>query len=337
MFETCEPQKTIDQNHTDVHYRVRRAETNHKTNHENSMKKTGMKTNQLTALTCGVIAMACVTSHAQLITSESFSGYSVGSDLPESALQPVVTGYTGNWTDIDFGNAEAAVIAGSLVYGGAGYAAGIGDRVGVLNNVVDGEINAANSGRTFRLLNSSLAVTDLTAGTRYVSWLFQSGQETGATTYQMLDLYDVNTADANRNFTAGITDNGPMDGTQYDFGVDEAYTSTGVAANSAVHLFVVRFDLSATALSDSVTVWLDPTLGAGDPAGGVTVSGVNLTFDRQGFSDYEGNSANWDEVRWGSSFGGVTIAAVPEPGTLALLLGGLGSFLGFRRARKNRS
>jgi hypothetical protein len=245
---------------------------------------------------------------AALLSQEGFSGYTLG-ELPTTA-SPTVTGYSGNWTDVDFGNAEPAVTAGSLAYAGANYAAGLGNKVTVANDVAGGEITANNSGRVYRLLESSLAATDSTAGTLYLSFLFQSGQETGATIYQTLALYNADTADGNRNFDIGLTNNNGQTGTQYNFGADGAYTSTGVAADTNVHLMVVKLVLSATAASDSVTVWVDPVLGAGEPAGGTTVTGKDLTWDRLAFSDYDGNSCAWDEVRWGTDFDSVTTQAV---------------------------
>lgn len=245
---------------------------------------------------------------AALLSQEGFSGYSLG-QLPAST-SPTVAGYTGNWTGVDFGNLKPAIAAGSLSYAGANYAAGLGNKVTVPFNNTGGEITANNSGRTYRLLDSSLAVTDATAGTRYLSFLFQSGQETGATTYQTLGLYNADTADGNRNFDIGLTNNGGQTGSQYDFGTDNAYTSTGIAADTSVHLMVVKFVLSATAASDAVTVWVDPVLGAGEPAGGTTVTGKDLTWDRLVFSDYDGNSCAWDEIRWGTDFNSVTVQPV---------------------------
>ena len=274
-----------------------------------------------------VVVIIPAVSHAAVLSHDSFSGYTAG-ELPANP-SPAVAGYTGNWTDVDFGDAEPSITAGSLVYGNALSAGSSGDRVAVANNTTGGEINAGNSGRVYRTLDSTLAVTDSTAGTLYMSFLFQSGQETGATTYQMLSLYNATTSDANRNFDIGLTTNGGQTGTAYNFGIDNTYTTTGVAADTTVHLFVVKFDLGAVAGSDSVTVWVDPTLGAGDPTGGVTVTGQTLTWDRLTFSDYEGNSAAWDEVRWGTDFNSVT---VPEPA--AGLLGSIGALMLLRRRRR---
>jgi hypothetical protein len=241
-----------------------------------------------------------------------------------------------------FGTSFPTTTAASLAYGGAGYAAGIGDHIAV--PAYTGSVAAGNSGRMYRLLDSTTAVTSSTSGTLYLSWLYQSGQQHGATLFQMLDLYNgtITGSNANRTFTAGLANNSGNTGNQYDFGVNEAYTSTGVAADTAVHLFVVKFDLSTTAASDSVTVWLNPTLGAGDPAGGLTVSGQNIAFDRLSISNFAavgsggGNSGAWDEIRFGSTFNDVTVA-VPEPSTYAMALGGFGMLIGFQRMRrKNR-
>ena len=168
-------------------------------------------------------------AYATLLSHESFTGYNTG-EIQTTNPSPTVSGYTGNWTDIDFGDAEPSISSGSLTYGGANYLGSTGDKVGVVTG--GGETAQANSGRVYRLLDSSLAVTDSTTGTRYLSFLFQSGQQTGATTYQMLSLYNTSTADGNRNFDIGLTTNGGQTGTNYNFGVDNAYTSTGVTATT---------------------------------------------------------------------------------------------------------
>jgi hypothetical protein len=255
-----------------------------------------------------------------LISHDPFNtaaGYVIG-EIPDQ--NPTVAGYTGAWVDVDFGDAEPAISAGSLTYSNPNYLGSTGDKASVPNNTTNGEINPANSGRTYRLLEGPLQATSGTAGVRYLSFLFQSGQETGATVYQALHLNQGN-GDGNRQFDLGLTNNGGQTGLEYSFGLGGNYTSTGVAANANVRLFVVKFDFSADPFEDNVTVWVDPVLGAGDPAGGTTVNDVNLTWDRLCLSDYDGNSAAWDEVRWGTTFDSVTLNPNPPANFAAWIAG----------------
>ena len=265
-----------------------------------------------------------------LISHDPFSiagGYVAG-ELP--AQDPAIGGYSGAWTDIDNGNVEPAITSGSLTYANPFYLGSSGDKVSVPTDVAGGETAVTNSGRAFRLLDGPLQASEGTNGVRYLSFLFQSGQETGATIYQMLHLNQGN-GDANRNFDLGLTTNGAQAGLEYSFGVDGIYTTTGVSSDTNVHLFVVKFALSPDPLSDAVTVWVDPALGSGEPAGGVAVSGVELTWDRLSISDYDGNSAAWDEIRWGTTFDSVTLNPNPPAGYAAWIAAypGVGTETGF--------
>ncbi len=274
----------------------------------------------LALATLGLVG--ATTTQAQLISSEPFAGYTTGLALPADTPSPAVAGYTGNWTAADFGSAQPATSSNSLIYSGAGYAAGIGDHAA--KGADASGIAAGNSGRALRLLDSSLTVDATTSGTLYLSWLYQNGNENAApnaTTYSTLALYNSDTADANRFFDAGIAD-GDFGSTNFDFRVENSIVGNlGVALDSNVHLYVARFDLSATAGSDSITVWLDPTLGAGDPVGGITISNLDLLWDRLALSDYASNSMAWDEIRWGSTFNDVTTTVIPEPSAYALVFG----------------
>lgn len=265
--------------------------------------------------------------HAAILSNESFSGYSLG-ELP--GQNPTVTGYSGAWADAAFGDAEPSVTTGSLSYSNPLYLGSSGDKI---SKGADGDgINASNSGRTERLLDSSLVVTDLTAGTVYLSFLFQSGFENAAgqaDVYQTLGLWNGSAEnDVPRQFDAGIA-SGDFGTTNYAYRVNNSVVGNlGLASNATVQLFVVKFDLSSAAASDNVTVWLNPTLGAGESGGGFTTTGRDMSFDRLVFSDYASNSTNWDEVRWGTTFNAVT---VPEPASA--LLGSLGLLALLRRRR----
>ncbi len=246
-------------------------------------------------------------SATPLLSFEPFSAYPTGAELP--GLDPAIEGYVDGWVDTGTGDAEPAVTAGSLVYAGAGYNPGIGGKVG---KDADGEtLDLTNSGRSERLLANDLQGTPLSNRTLYLSWLFRTGNENAAplpNLYQTLALYNGDsTDDALRAFDAGIAvdEFGTPD---YAFRVNDTTSAGfGVAADSGTHLLVARIDLSSTAAGDSVTMWLDPALGAGEPAGGTTIDGIDLVYDRLVISDYASDSSAWDEIRWGTSFDAVTI------------------------------
>jgi hypothetical protein len=244
-----------------------------------------------------------------------------------------VAGYIGDWygNPAVYGNGRPQTFAGSLAYGGASYAAGTGNHIGVLNYAGD-DFGEPNCGQMFRKLDSSLAVTSTTAGTFYLSWLFKSGLEASGIPYQHLLLSN---GTGGRTFSAGLSFNDEPAGTTFDYEVNNAAYNTGVNENATVNLFVVKFDLSAAAGADNITVWLNPTLGAGDPSGGMAVTGTDMTFDTLGIADYAANSAKWDEIRWGTSFNDVTTAPIPEPS--ATILGGLGMLALLRRRRTSVS
>jgi hypothetical protein len=243
------------------------------------------------------------------------AGYSVG-ELPLQS--PTVSGYSGPWVDIDFGNAEPALAAGSLVYSDPLYIGSSGDRIEKIADT--GGVSAANSGRAYRMLEPALITTPSTTGVRYLSWLYRNGNENAAAdayVHSTLALYHSTggaapSGDAAlRVFEAGIS-NSDFGTTNFGF----RYMTTGagnlgIAANSDVHLFVVKFDLTNVPGGDSMTVWLDPALGSGDPAGGTTTTGLDLDFESIAFSDYASNSSAWDEVRWGSTFNSVSLNTNP--------------------------
>ncbi|WP_411847074.1 hypothetical protein AAFN60_06385 [Roseibacillus persicicus] len=291
-----------------------------------------MKVTSPSYLVIFLISSISQSASSALLSHESFTGYSLG-DLPETGPHPSTVGYSGDWFDGGFADAEPAVSSGSLVYNDSLYLGSSGDKVSKGPDLAG--INAGNSGRAGRALDPSLVVTNSTTGTLYLSFLFQTGLENAASnanTYQTVALWNGDIGnDGLRNFDLGVAA-GDFGTSNYGFRVNNSTVGDmGVASDASVHLFVVRFDFSASAASDQVTTWIDPTLGAGDPTGGVTLSGADLAWDTLAFSDYASNSSSWDEVRFGTTFDSVTI---PEPSVVLFSTVGLFGLFGLIRRRR---
>jgi hypothetical protein len=280
-----------------------------------------MKAGKIKCCVVCAALLGAASTQATLFVSDSFA--TGGSDYVAGALDgqgPAVSGMTGNWLN---GSSHQVSDTG-LTYGGAGYANGGGGSV----------ISAVPStGRGGRLLTTAYDANS--TGTVYLSFLMQVSNG-NTTQYKALELHDGGFADStDRHFALGVQQNDfqSNDGNCFGFkvlnSIESQLTTDGL--NTDVNLFVVKFDFSDVAASDSVTVWQNPTLGgAGDPTGGVTVSGVDMSFDRITFADYNSTDvANWDELRMGDSFSDVV--AIPEPATMGLVAVFGGGLLFFRR------
>lgn len=273
-----------------------------------------------------------------LVSQDAFdttASYATG-ELP--LQNPSVTGYDGAWTDINFGAAEPEVMTGPLSYPDPLYLGSSGDHVGKAADAAG--IGDPNSGRSYRKLAPALVVAGNTTGTRYLSWLYRNGNENAAAnayTHSTLALYH-NTGGAApagdaalRAFEAGISDS-DFGSTNFGFRYNDSQVGDlGVPVDSNVHLLVVKFDLSAADANDNITVWIDPALGSGEPAGGTTLTGLDVAFESLALSDYASNSMAWDEIRWGSTFNSVTLNANPANDFAAWIAGypGVGALTGF--------
>jgi hypothetical protein len=262
-----------------------------------------------------------------LVSEDPFSiaaGYVAGTLHLQN---PTVSGYAGAWTGIDGGTGRPEVTSGSLTYPNPNYLGSSGDKVS--DTALD------QDGRVYRVLEPRLVVGNSTAGTRYLSWLQQFDND-GNAIYSTLALYNTDTANGNRNFDAGVSTNDFGGSTNFRFRAKNSYGVYGgdlavAPAAGQVHLMVAKFVLSTDGGADSITMWIDPVLGgAGDPAGGVTVTGFDLQYDRLVLSDYTSSTAAFDEVRWGSSFNSVTLNPNPPANFAAWIAGfNVGSLNGF--------
>ncbi|MDF7808806.1 PEP-CTERM sorting domain-containing protein [Pontiellaceae bacterium B12219] len=268
-------------------------------------------------LVCAAL-LGAASTQAALLVSDSFEvgadAYSEGELLGQDVA---VSGMNGAWLNND----STAVRETGLTYADANYANGTG-----------GSVIANTSGkRVGRLLDT--AYNSASEGTVYMSFLMQTLSNNNTTQYKAFELHDGGFDDAaNRKFQLGVQGNNFGSTTEFGFRLvnNNAYQDQLDALNTNVNLFVVKFDFSTEAGSDSVTVWQNPDLtGSGDPTGGVTVGGVDMSFDRISFARYNVNDAlAWDEVRMGDTFTDV----IPEPATLGLI-SAFGSGLLFCRRR----
>lgn len=234
------------------------------------------------------------------------------------------TGYTGVWQ----GDGDWDVSTTSLTSSVSGYVGSSGGSV----------ISAGDNGRTGRELSSGFDGTS--TGTIYLSFLMDLSHVAGNTGFRAFETHTgTPLGDGTRNWALGLHNDGffgTLSGSaQKDtigLNVGGASVQLGDASvDTGANLFLLRFDLSSTADSDNVTVWMNPTLTAsGDPAGGQTLTGRNVAFSFLSMGEFGDGTIAIDEIRMGTNL--AEVAGIPEPSTVLLLTAGLGGL--FLRRRK---
>lgn len=245
-------------------------------------------------------------------TNASAGEYNTSSSLIGQG--PTSFGFTGNW--ITGVSGSAAPVATGLTSPGvvsAGGAATIGG-----NNV-----------RTGRLLNSPFTAS--TIGTFYLSFLMDLGGVDGQ--YKALELHSGGFADTtDRNFRLGNGGgSGGFGNSDFGFRIAGGPLQGLGTADTNTNFFVVRFDLSSTAASDTVTVYRNPTdLLVESNNTGVSLSGQDILFDRITLAQFTTQTVTFDELRLTTTFA----SAIPEPTSVGLL-GAAALCLFIRRFRRN--
>jgi hypothetical protein len=301
------------------------------------------------AAACGTLLLALSAAHADQLSVEKFSGY-VGSSTNSSltaSTQPTVAGYTGNWSydGSSYNLNPVNLISNSLSYTNSLYT--IGASVASAGYVPGATIN----GRAFRLLDSTLISTTNSTNTLFMSFLMNTaGSPATQSVFSTISLYNgaagvnndsnrvadfgIDSAAGGNNYVLGASTN-----TGTGSGPREQFTNTGVASTTNTTLLVAAFNFNANPLLDTITMWVNPTLGGGTNSAGTsfTLNAPNLAFDRITISGYSGSqkASEFANIVWannndGNGFNEVT--AVPEPATYALMgLGALVLVLAYRR------
>lgn len=292
-----------------------------------------------------VLFTAAVPASAQLIAYEGFD-YVAGAD--NLAGQAGGSGFAAAWGTSP---GTEAVLAGGLGYtdalgnqlitaGGSGYFAG------------GATSNAASISRTLSASRADGTTTWISfVGQRLgtdmywaASVQFRSG-DTGGTTEKMA-IGELSENNATAGAPAELAKNlwGLYNQANPVVGAVESNTADGYLFGN-LSLILVRVDNLAGA-TDEVRMWVNPNLNIApsDASASVTLTGLNLDFDRvrifsrQGDATHANAQLAIDELRLGGTFADVTpFLAIPEPSTYAAILGGLTlGVAAFRRFRRER-
>jgi hypothetical protein len=279
-----------------------------------------------------IVAAACAAvqrADATLLFEDGFN-YSAGAFGPADTSP---AGLSGNaWTG---GSSHITVVSGGLTY------TGLQDLGG--NSISDAWGTSAGS-----VVNT---YTGQTSGSIYYSFLLDATAlpTITASSAQFLTSLNPGTSLAGGSKDALSVNVMPAaGGGGYEIGVRTAnesivYDTADLLAVNTTYLVVAEYTFGAAGTS-LASLYLDPTAGGSQPGATVTVAGdgsvtsiANVGFKAQGAT--ANGTFQIDNLLIGTSWGDVTpvATAAPEPGSLSLIMAGLGA-LGFamrnRRARK---
>ncbi len=287
-----------------------------------------------TLVTSALIAAVSTYSYAALSVQDSFltgstpanGEYTVGGVAGQN---PATLGHNAAWANGSTNSPQ--ITATGLTYSNAS---------GTLNTAGGALVTNNSNTRTGRTLTSPIT-NATTSTTLYVSFLLKL-ETVGTINYRAFELNNGPFAamDANRTLQLGHGSNNTDFGanSQTIFGLrllnnNSLFINLG-AADTNVNLFVMRFDLSSTDNSDSITVWRNPSMGGAEPGtNNGTLNTFNMAFDRTAlakFGTFIDTNVTGDELRFGDSFASVT--PIPEPST-GILAGFAGLALALRRRR----
>ena len=324
------------------------------------------KPTTLLPLVVGLLGASSLSVQAQVIASDNFSEGTVGSQILGAGTSG--NGWANGWADK---NNLDVVQSGSL-----SYTDGSGNTLSTSGNSLqsNGQSTGSNSSEPERTLSSTIGASALAntadPNTVWMSYLWQ-----GNNTSSSGSLF----RQATMMFLKGAsTTSASPGGTEYvDIGMPNItsanvstvnpnislWTSSGnagqtlsstaplqssVAANNALSYFIlVEFTGTASAWSaagnsETLNVWIDPTLTGNQPTGGpnITYSGQDLStinairLQGGGTSAAEGTLPGTEtvsDINFGNTV--LDVEPVPEPTTIALAAFGGFGLLALRRKR----
>ena len=215
-------------------------------------------------------------------------------------------GGTGDWKDIWQGDSGVVVATGGYTYVDS-----LGNTLDVLGNRIESSFDSGSPNKVTRPLNNKLGLVDETI------WLSAILDGTSTTSILNLSLGD------GLFFGQGGKDFG---GTTWQLSDQDGLVSdTGISSDSRVFI-VVRIDFTASG-DEFAWLWVDPVLDTTPTTASADASGTIKSFEAD-FIQMQLQVpalAGIDGFRTGTSFADIApfTAAVPEPGTAAILGAGL--------------
>jgi hypothetical protein len=284
----------------------------------------------LAAFTCFATAAS---SEAALTAYDSFEGYATGDLIGQTTS---ATGLTGTWAKAtaDAGQNYVINTGTSMSYSSGNVTVDGGSQYGTAN-FTGGTATEAGGIQ----LSTGLAAT--TGNTFYISFLFRMSGALGENDQIMFSL-----ADTNSNHTTAPIAKAGFRGYNVAGGSEEffmGYASGGThidgpgVSMGTTYLGVVKLTTRADNMWNTATLFINPTSTTAEsgystsqllPASGPTVNYFGFRLQQADSNDY----LDLDELRIGTTWSDVV---VPEPGTFAMFLGGIGMLALLRRRANN--
>lgn len=303
---------------------------------------------QLAIYVLAASALVPATSaQAALLASESFLiGSNPAAGQYDASLatglrtqSPIVSGFTGEWTDINFDVVPAITPTNLFKLQSTGL------DFGPASHETGGSVQLLNSfdGGRKALFRSLVPHTPASGDALYFSGILSSSESSALNTGESLISF-VDTSTSGFGISFGFVGGNVV--AKYRASSESTATrilQTGFEANTPYY-FVLKLEINVgtgtEAFQDRLTVWLNPVgLGSDAAAGTPTLEAMtaalstnpldHVTLTTTGVQDV---GINFDEIRFGTSFSDV--APVPEPSTFGLGVAAMAGLLGFGRRRK---
>ncbi len=262
------------------------------------------------------LMLAAASGRADILFYEGFDLAQGENGLANSAAGVSSVGVSGIWTG------TTVDVSAGLTYAGL--------------ETVDGaaRLDAVNSGATAGML------TGFNTGTVWISFL---SVVSNATSYAGLSLY--NSFNNERLFVGDLSGS-----TNWGFqllGVGGGTIRTSAVSTASTSLLVMRIDFNVSSVTnENYYLWVNPTLGAEPDIASANTSLLGANLGTSGGNGelmtrirIQGGSATdnavVDELRIGREWEDVT-PVVPEPGTAAALLTGLGMLVWWQKQSRSR-